>query len=185
MNDNELIELYFARNEKAIEQTQIKYENYCHAIAENILGDEEDSKECTNDTWLKVWNAIPPLRPDNLKLFIAKITRNLALNKYKERNASKRGAGNIGQVFDELAMCIPDEKCNVESEYLEKELSKLINIFLREQPIKRRNFFIRRYFFGESMEEVARRYDVSVGSVMTALSRTRKELKKYLEKEGY
>lgn len=184
MTNKDIIKLYFNRDEKAIEQTSEKYGKYCHAIADNILGDSEDSKECVNDTLLKAWQSIPPLIPDNFKLYLAKITRNLAINRYKARNAAKRGAGNIEEILEELEACIPDNS-NVEADYLEKELTGIINKFLKKQNAKRSNYFVRRYFYGETIEEIAKRYRVSAGSVMTTLSRTRNELKKYLESEGY
>ncbi|MBQ6813977.1 MAG: sigma-70 family RNA polymerase sigma factor [Lachnospiraceae bacterium] len=185
MTDQKIIELYFSRDESAIKYTEEKYGKYCKKIAENVLGDSEDSKECVNDTWFKVWQAIPPLRPDNFKVFLAKIARNLAINKYKSKTSIKRGGSNMDDIYEEIALCIPDASKNIESEYLEKELSSIISDFLKKQPVQRSNFFVRRYFFNETMEEIAKRYKVSTGNVMTSLSRTRKELKKYLESEGY
>lgn len=185
MRDGKIIELFENRDESAIEQAEIKYGKYCRTVADNILRDSQDTEECVNDTWLKLWNSIPPLKPDNLKLFIARITRNIAINRYKANNAKKRGSGGIGDVLEELEECIPDRSFDVESELMKKELSKAISVFLKNQTTRRSNFFVRRYFYGETIEEIAERYDVTVGNVMTSLSRTRKELKKYLRKEGY
>ena len=184
MEDHEIIELYFQRKEEAIKETDSKYGSYCFAIAENILHNAEDSEECVSDTWLKAWNAMPPKRPNVLRMFLAKITRNIAFNFFNARMAKKRGGEEIHLVLDELAECIANES-DTENEYLAKELEQCIKLFVRELPEREGNVFVRRYFFTESVAMIAKRYRITDNNVMVMLSRTRKKLKAHLEKEGY
>ena len=109
MEDSRIVELYWQKNADAIKETDSKYGAYCFAIADNILHNEEDSEECVNDTWLNAWNAMPPQRPTKLRLFLAKITRNLSFNRFQAQGAKKRGGGEINLVLDELAECIAHE----------------------------------------------------------------------------
>ena len=184
MEDNQIIELYWNRDENAITETGRKYGAYCRKIAVNILQNEEDSEECVNDTWLKTWNSIPPHRPENLRLFLAKITRNLSFNRYNENTAQKRGGGEITLVLDELAECL-EAKSDVEQIVLGKELKECIKGFVTTLRERDRNVFVRRYFFVDTVKEIAERYGISENNVMVILSRTRKQLKNKLEKEGY
>ena len=184
MEDRQIVELYWQRNENAIQETVNKYGAYCYAIADNILNNQEDSEECVNDTWLKAWNAMPPQKPHNLKMFLAKITRNLSLNRIEAQNAQKRGGGEAALVLDELAECLAS-KSNVESTYIAKELGESVRIFVRRLPEREGNVFVRRYFFMEPIAVIAKRYRMTENHVMVMLSRTRKKLKIYLEKEGY
>lgn len=184
MEDNQIIELYWKRDENAIEETAQKYGAYCFAIANNILNNQEDSEECVNDTWLRAWNAIPPQKPENLKLFLAKITRNLSFNRVETQNAKKRGNGELSLVLDELSECLASHS-NVEDTYLAKELSESMRRFVRKLPEREGNVFVRRYFFMEPVAVIAKNYRLTENHVMVILSRTRKKLKKYLVKEGY
>ena len=184
MEDNKIVELYFQRNSEAIKQTSNKYGLYCFSIANNILHNKEDAEECVNDTWFNAWNAIPPQRPTKLRLFLAKITRNLSFNRFNARNAEKRGSGEIHLVLDELAECIANES-DTENEYLAKELEQCIKLFVQKLPEREGNVFVRRYFFTESVSTIAKRYGMTENNVMVTLSRTRKKLKAHLEKEGY
>ncbi len=184
MEDNQIVELYFQRNADAIKETDSKYGSYCFAIADNILHNREDSEECVNDTWLSAWNAMPPQRPNMLRMFLAKITRNLSFNRFNARSAEKRGGGEIHLVLDELAECIANES-DTEKEYLAKELEQCIRLFVRELPEREGNVFVRRYFFTEPVSTIAKRYGMTDNNVMVVLSRTRKKLKAQLEKEGY
>ena len=184
MEDNQIVELYFQRNADAIKETDSKYGSYCFAIADNILHNREDSEECVNDTWLSAWNAMPPQRPNMLRMFLAKITRNLSFNRFNVRSAEKRGGGEIHLVLDELAECIANES-DTENEYLAKELEQCIKLFVRGLPEREGNVFVRRYFFTESVSTIAKRYSMTDNNVMVSLSRTRKKLKAHLEKEGY
>ena len=184
MEDSQIIELYFRRKEEAIKETDNKYGSYCFSIAENILHNTEDSEECVSDTWLKAWNAIPPGRPTVLRMFLAKITRNLSFNRFHARNAEKRGGGEIHLVLEELAECIANES-DTESEYIAKELEQSIRSFVRKLPEREGNVFVRRYFFTEPIAMIAKRYHMTENYVMVSLSRTRGKLKAHLSKEGY
>jgi RNA polymerase sigma-70 factor (ECF subfamily) len=184
VDDSKIVELYWQRNENAINETNSKYGAYCYTIADNILHNKEDSEECVSDTWLKAWNAIPPTRPLKLQLFLAKITRNLSFNRFNAKSAEKRGSGEISLVLEELAECIASES-DVESEYISKELGKCINAFVRTLPERDCNIFVRRYFFTESISAIASRYGLTDNNVMVILSRTRKKLKTHLIKEGF
>lgn len=184
VSDDQIIELYWLRDEKAIDETAGKYGSYCHTIADNILHSQEDAEECVNDTWLQAWRAIPPNRPERLKLFLAKITRNLAFNLYKVKTADKRGGGRMSVVLDELEECISD-RSDVETVYLGKELGTIINRFVNQLTERDSNVFVRRYFFTESIAEIAARYRMTENYVSVSLSRTRRRLKQYLEQEGY
>lgn len=184
MEDFQIIELYFKRKEEAIHETDSKYGSYCFSVAENILHNTEDSEECVSDTWLKAWNAIPPQRPTVLRMFLAKITRNLSFNRFHARNAEKRGRGELPLVLDELAECIAHES-DTENEYMAKELEQCIRLFVRELPERDGNVFVRRYFFTEPVSVIAKRYSMTENNVMVILSRTRKKLRAHLCKEGY
>ncbi len=184
MNDEQIIELYWQRNEHAIKESNLQYGAYCHKIAKNILNNTEDSDECVNDTWLRAWNVIPPTRPSKLKLFFAKITRNLAFDKLKAQSAKKRGLNEIDLVLGELSECIADQ-ADVEATIIMKELEQSINDFLRTLSVRDCNLFVRRYFFADSIADISRRYGITENNIMVILSRTRSKLKIHLEKEGY
>lgn len=184
MNDEQIIELYWQRNEKAIQASNTKYGSYCRTIAYNILGHSEDADECVNDTWLRAWNSMPPQRPARLRMFLAKIIRNLSINKFKSKRAKKRGGGEIEIVLDELEECLAD-KSHVESAYQAKELGESINQFVRTLSERDGNIFVRRYFFTESVADISERCRMTPNNVMVVLSRTRQKLKTHLEREGY
>lgn len=183
VTDEQIIELYWKRDEKAIKETNAVYESYCYSIANNILHNYEDSEECVNDTWMKAWNTIPPQRPNYLRIFLAKITRNLSLDKYRAKTANKRGGSELSIILDELEESIPSST-NVEHDVLEKELIQTINCFLHSLPSRNCDLFLRRYFFAEEIGSIARRYGMRESNVFVILSRTRKGLKDYLAKEG-
>ena len=184
MDDSQIIELYLQRNTDAVSETAKKYGTYCLAIAERILHNTEDAEECVNDTWLQAWNAIPPQNPNVLRLFLAKITRNLSFDRLNSKNAKKRGGGEIALILDELEECIGGGT-DPEAAYEEKELRQCIRLFVRTLPEREGNVLVRRYFFAESVAEIAKRYGLSENNVMVILSRTRKKLKAHLKKEGY
>ena len=184
MEDSQIIELYWQRDADAISETAKKYSAYCLAIAENILRSTEDSEECVNDTWLRAWNAMPPQRPDVLRLFLARITRNLAFDRFRARSAEKRFGGEMALVLDELAECL-DGGANTEAAFEAEELRRCIGRFVRSLPERDGNVMTRRYFFAEPVAEIAKRYGLSENNVTVILSRTRKKLKVYLMKEGY
>lgn len=184
MNDSDIIELFLTRNERAIEETSTKYGSYCFTIANQILKNQEDSEECVNDTWLKIWNAIPPQHPARLSLFLAKITRNLSFDKYKAKTAQKRGGGEFQLVLEELEECLPSSS-NVEHEYQAKELGRAMNQFLRSLPERDCGIFLRRYFYVEAVPQIAKKYQIKQGNVLLILSRTRKKLLQYLKQSDY
>lgn len=184
MEDCQIIELYWHRNAEAISETANKYGAYCFSIAENILHSVEDSEECINDTWLHAWNAIPPQRPKVLRMFLAKITRNLSFDRFRARNTEKRGGGEITLVLDELVECLSGGK-DAAVEYESKELEECIQRFVRTLPEQEGNIFLRRYFFNKPAAVIAREYGMTKNNVTVILSRTRKKLRRELEKEGY
>lgn len=184
MEDSRIIALYWQRNPDAIAESNQKYGAYCFRVADNILHSSEDSEECLNDTWLHAWNAMPPQRPARLRMFLAKITRNLSINRINARAAQKRGSGEIPLVLEELAECIAGET-DLEADYEAKELGIYISRFVQRLPKRDGNVFVRRYFFTEPVCVIAQRYGLSENNVMVILSRSRKKLKCALIKEGY
>ena len=183
MDDIKIIELYWQRDPTAIELTNDKYGGYCFAIANNILGCHEDSEECVNDTWLGAWNGMPPHRPNLLRMFLAKLTRSIAFNRYKSGHARRRGGGQIDLVLDELAECLTSES-SAEEYALANELGEFIRQFVRELPTREGDIFARRYFFTEPTKTIAARYHISEDNTLVILSRVRKKLRESLIKEG-
>ena len=183
MSDREIIACFFARQENAISATADKYGKYCHAIAYNILFNHLDAEECVNDTYLGAWNSIPPQKPNNLAAYLGKITRNLALNRYKRNSVAKRGSGQVEIALSELENCISD-RTNPEREAEDALIVSVINRFLHTRSQKNRNIFIRRYWYLCSIQDIADSYEMSENNVKVILFRMRNELKKLLEKEG-
>ena len=183
MDDIEIIELFFRRSEEAIVQISKKYGNICLKISRNILNDLRDMEECVNDTYLAAWNTIPPQKPKPLLTYICRIVRNLSIKKYHENTAIKRNSF-YDISLDELETCIPTSG-NVEDEYSVKELADEINQFLKTLSKENRMIFVRRYWFADSIPNIAKMFKVSNHNVSVRLHRTRKALKKYLEKEGH
>ena len=179
MTDQEIINLYFTRSEQAIEETQNTYGTYCRAIAMRILGSEEDTEECLADVWLRVWNAVPPERPVHFKGWLGVVTRNQALTR---RRGMERQVRTVDDAALELAM---DLNGGPESGLEAKELGRAISAFLAEQPEVNRGVFLRRYWYGDSMEEAARWAGWSSGRVKSTLFRMRGKLRDYLKKEEF
>ena len=184
MEDNLIIELYFQRTEQAIDETRLKYSRLLRSIALNILKNMEDAEECENDTYLKTWNSIPPERPVVLSAFLSKIARNLSLDKYEYLHARKRGKGEIPALLDELEECLPDGSSIFENIEV-KELTEIIDRFLGSLKGDARNIFMRRYWFSDSIQDIAKATGFSMSKVKMNLMRTRNGLKAVLEKEGY
>lgn len=183
MNDEQIVELYWARSETAIAETEKKYGRYCHYIAYQILYNDEDAKEVVNDTYLKTWNTIPPQRPASLRPYVGMISRQLALDVYKEQHAQKRG-GQVSLVLDELSECIPDNDSGAdigESVALSDALSR----FIWTLPQRTRNIFVRRYFYISTIAEIAKDFSMKESNVTMHLLRTRKKLEQFLKKEGF
>ncbi len=183
MEDNRIIDLYWARREEAILETDRKYGSYCRSISLHILKNREDSEECVNDTWLRAWDTMPPKRPDFLAAFLGKITRNLSISRYRMNHARKRGSGEMDLLLMELEECLPSPG-SVEEEIESRETAKAIDRFLYDMEEESRNFFIRRYFYVDSVKEIAERFGVSESKVKSQLFRIRNRLKSHLEKEG-
>lgn len=184
MEDEKIVALYWDRQEQAIDETRVKYGSYCRRIALSILSDEQDALECENDTYLAAWNAIPPHRPKVLSTFLGKLTRRISLDRLKTRHAQKRGGDIPPLSFDELAQCIPDGRSL--SDTLEtKELAGSISAFLRTIPLRDRQVFVRRYWFCDSIAEIAAQSGWSESKVKMNLLRTREKLRQFLRKEGF
>ena len=184
MEDKEIIELFLNRADTAVSVVAEKYHSYCLHIAYRILENKEDAEECVNDTWLKVWKAIPPQKPDNLSAFLGKIIRNTALNCLRDKNRKCRSNGQLELALDELEECVAHVQ-SVEQELLEQELTNIMNRFLGTLSEMERNVFVCRYWYLDSISEIARCTEFGEGKIKSMLFRTRKKLKKYLEQEGY
>lgn len=184
MKDEEIVALYFARDERALAQTEEKYGGYCFSLANRILCSPPDAEETVSDTYLKAWQTIPPTKPKVLRQFLAKITRNLAFSRWRSDHALKRGGGEIPLVLEELEECVGND-LGVEAAYEAKELTRTIAAFLDTQPEREQNVFLRRYFFAEDTNTIAQRYGMKSEAVLKSLSRTRKKLKTHLMQEGY
>ncbi len=181
MEDNKIIELYFQRDENAIKATEEKYGNLCYSVAYNILCDSGDSEECTNDTYLSLWNTIPPEKPNNFKAFICKIARNLSLKRV-EYNSAKKRSRHLEVSLSELEEFLPDNQLRYEIE--DESLGELINSFLLTEKEDARNVFIRRYFFHDGISEISSMYCFTSVKVKSMLFHTRHRLKKFLVEKG-
>lgn len=183
MEDKQIVDLYWERSESAISETQRKYGKYCYFIAHNILYNIEDSEECVNDTYMRAWNSMPQQRPSVLKTFLGKITRNLALNRYKALSTNKRNGGQVPFALDELHECIPGED-NTANIVDDLTLTEILNHFLASLSEEQRKIFMRRYWYLSSIKEIADEYGVGESKVKMTLMRSRNELKTLLETEG-
>ena len=184
MSGEEIIALYFARDEQALVKTDAKYGPYCFRLANAILPQREDAEETVNDTYLKAWQVIPPKKPTVLRMFLTKITRNLAFSRWRNLTAQKRGAGEMELILEELEECVSSKE-EVGAELDAKELVCAIGKFLDTLPRQDQNIFLRRYFFLEDAGTIATRYGLRRDTVNQSLSRTRKKLKAHLIQEGY
>ncbi len=182
MEDYQIIDLYFARSENAIAETASKYGRMLISVAMRILRNQEDADECVSDTYMKTWNTIPPTRPDVFSAFLTKITRNTSLDRLDSNNAEKRGAGEIPAILDELEECISDSRIPIPGEGM--EVREVINAFLEKEKPEARKIFVRRYFFGSEVKEIAELYGIGESKVKMTLARSRERLKACLEEEG-
>ncbi len=181
MEDRDIIELYFQRDERAITATAMKYGKLCLKIANNILGDEHEADECVNDTYYGIWRAIPPERPNCFRAFAAKIARNSSLRRLKRKNANKRTCEALASL-DELEEIIADKSEHNEIE--DRELGRIISDFLYTEKEESRNMFLRKYWFFDSISDIASRFGCSEAKVKSALFHTRGRLREYLIKKG-
>lgn len=181
MDDRKIIELFLARDERALRESETVYGKYCKAIAKNILASDEDADEVFNDTLLRAWNTIPPEEPKSLKVYLGTLARNISFDRYRKMTAEKRGGCEVALCLEEAEEFLADG-----SEELENgELSRLLNDFLRSLPERECDIFVRRYFYCDSTAEIARRFVLKEPNVLVILSRTRKRLKEALRKGGY
>lgn len=183
MTDEQIINLYWERSESAIQETEKAYGSYFHAIAYRILYNEEDAKEIVNDTYLKAWNVIPPARPNPLKTFLGRITRQLSINRLEKNTAGKRGSGQYTAALEELAECTADRRASDPEERI--ALRDALNSFLWSQPVQARKIFVRRYWYMCSVAEIAEAFALGESKVKMQLLRTRRKLREHLEKEGF
>lgn len=181
LDDAKIIALFWARNEDAIYQTDAAYGRKLLALSDRILNDRQDAEESVNDTYLKTWEAIPPNRPRYFFAFLASICRHLSLNRLDWNLASKRNA-QVVSLTQEMEHCIPDRM--VEAKMAGKEIGKLLNLFLDSLPQESRVIFLRRYWYVDTVAEIAARYGMTESKVKMQLSRTRSKLAAFLEKEG-
>lgn len=182
MDDKKIIELFYERSEQAITELSKKYGLLCEKIADNILNNHLDAEECVNDAYLAVWNTIPPQNPDSLVSYVCRIVRNQAIKKYHENTALKRNS-IYDTSLDELEEVLPSS-ASVEGELEAKEVSAMIDRFLETLDKQSRTMFIRRYWYSDSIEEIALSFKTSKHYISVRLSRIRKALKKHLVKEA-
>lgn len=172
--------MYWERSERAISETNTKYGTMLTGISYSLLHSNEDAEECVNDTYLSAWRRMPKDRPIYLGAYLSKIIRAVSVDKFRSRHRKKRGG--YEELCAELDECVPDG-VNVEEQYDNERLTRLLNGFLEELPAEKRIIFVRRYFYSDSVEQIAKRMNISVSKVKTTLFRLRGELKKILEKE--
>ena len=183
MSDEQIVELYWQRNEQAIKETDIKYKSFLLSVAYNIVGDTRDSEECLNDTYISAWNAMPPARPTLLQAFLATIMRRTAIDRYKARKRQKRVASELTVSLSEVEEFIADD--DGYSEVNAKELGRVISDFVRALPDRRMYIFMSRYYFARPIKEIARLLKCSESTVNKEIAAIKRDLKEKLEKEGY
>ena len=184
MDDNAMLDLYFARDQQAVEATSREYGAYCLSIARNILDDRGAAEECVNDAWLKCWQSIPPQRPRSLKHFAGRIVRNLALSALRAEQAQKRGGGQVRLALDELSEVVSGGD-TPEGALDRQALRGALDGFLAGLPQRDRNLFLRRYWYLDSVEALAKRFRMSRTHVTTTLHRLRQKLRVHLQPEGF
>ncbi len=184
MDDKSIVRLFLQRSESAISETAKKFGRYCFKIAYNILANHEDAEECVNDTYNTAWNSIPPSEPPVLSVFLGRITRQAAIDKFRYRNAEKRGGGEMPLVLDELHECIPDIT-DTECELEKNRLAEVMKAFITSLPSTEKKIFLCRYWYMKSISEIAMQFDFSQSKVKSMLFRTRNKLRQKLIKEGF
>lgn len=184
MQDHQIVELYWQRDETAIRETDVKYGDYLLHIAQNILFDQEDSRESVNDTYLKAWNSMPPHRPDVLRAFLGKITRQLSIDRYRTRTRDKRGGSEYALSLSELEECVSGS--DVTGRAVDQlVLAEAVEHWLRRQRPDTRQIFLERYYYGDSTAEIAMRHSFTSSKVKSILHRARLSLREQLEQEGF
>ena len=184
MEDKQIIELFFARAEEAIQILKERFGNTLYRIAKNILGNHHDAEETTNDTYLAIWNAIPPKEPEPLAPYVYRTGRNMALKRLEYLSAEKRNS-RYDLSLDELGACLPDDNNDPEQALIVQEIADSINEFLEKDTALNRYIFIRRYWYGDAVEDISKEVNMKSGAVSVRLNRIRAKLKEHLIKEGY
>lgn len=184
MEDEAIVALYLERSEQAIKETDVKYGKFCYSISYRLLHNEEDAAESVNDTYLETWNSIPPHKPKFFSAFLGRITRRLSVDRFRRNTADKRGGGEYPVLLDELAECIPSKE-SIESQLELKELANSVNLFLGRLSTEKQQVFLRRYWYGDSMEELGKRFGFSTTKIKSMLFQIRKKLQEHLKKEGF
>ncbi|MDO5401746.1 MAG: sigma-70 family RNA polymerase sigma factor [Eubacteriales bacterium] len=184
MDDKQIVALYWARSEQAIVETAGKYGSLCYCIAYNVLENSEDAEESVNDTYFTTWNRLPPHRPTVLSAFLSKLTRCIAIDRWRRRSSARRGGGQVPLALHELEDCVSGV-ADVESEYFRKEAVAAFNGFLETLPDTERRVFLRRYFTLDSLEDIAGRFGFTQSKVKSMLHRTRTQLRQHMKEEGY
>ena len=183
MTDGEIVKLFWKRNEKALELTRTKYGSYCRSIAFNILRNGEDAEECVNDSLLNAWNSIPPSKPQNLRTYMGKLVRNASINRFEHYSAQKRGGTQTELAISELENLLSDNG-DALATFESEAITRCINTMLQNSSKEKRTVFVRRYWYLDSIADIAKAYSLSESKVTSILFRMRKELKEELEKEG-
>ena len=183
MEDQGIVALFFDRSEQAIAEVDKKYGAYCYSIAYNILSSPEDTEESVSDTYLAAWNTIPPRKPNFLNAFLGKITRHISIDRWRKCSAQKRGSGEVALALDELTECVSGQP-GIEEQMIQREIVVSLNRFLASLSVDDRTVFLCRYWYVNSMEEIARKTGFSLGKIKSMLHRTRKKLAASLQKEG-
>ncbi len=183
MEDTKIIDLYFARSEQAIQETDNRYGGYCYSIAYNILTDELDAEESVSDTYMAAWNAMPPTKPAILRAFLGKITRCIAIDRWRKRASFKRGGGEMILALEELEDCAAQGQ-SIEETFQQKEAAQALNRFLSTLPETERDVLLCRYWYMDKISDIAERTGFSASKVTSMLHRTRGKLKAFLQKEG-
>ena len=184
MEDTRIIELLWRRDEAGLQAARESCGALCTGLADNLLGNREDAEECFSDALLRLWNSVPPERPRHLRAYLAKLTRHAAIDRLRALTAEKRGGGEAAALLDELAECVSGRE-DAESETMSRALGEAISRFLQTLPARQRTLFVRRYFRGEPVQELARHFGMRANSVTVSLKRTREQLRTYLEQEGF
>ena len=184
LDDRELIRLYFDRDERAVSETQRIFGGYLYTIAHNILGSVQDAEECVNDVLMRLWNHIPPAKPENVYAYFAAVARSVASKRYQMKHAQKRGGGETALVLDELHDCCTDPD-TVEQQIDSRSLREAIAAFTETLKPEQQTIFIQRYWYVCPIEDIAENLGISKSKVSVTLMRTRQKLRKHLEQEGF
>lgn len=182
MDDEDIVELYWKRSESAVSETELKYGRYLYGVSYNIVNNSDDASECVNDVYREAWNAIPPNRPAVLSTFLGKISRRISIDRLRKANAEKRGGGELPLVLDELEECVGGGE--VESEVERREIINALNRFLGELSPVARGIFLSRYWYMDSIKDIAGRFGFSESRVASTARRARLKLRARLEKEN-